>query len=242
MVKILLIDSPSPFREAIKELLFEQIDFDLAGVGNDGYDAIKLTEKLMPDVVVLGIESPLFDEFKAVASIRPRCPSCAIIICAAKMDDKTIFDAVRCGVTGFVLRGSMYMDICRAIRNVSAGSSYMSRAVALRIFEVFSLIVKKQYEERPSGLPSGENGFSSLNITRAEMQVAAFIAKGFSNKQIAEILKLKEGTIRNYISLILQKMNLKHRTQIAVYALNNDFHNRLQDGGMELTPRTALSP
>jgi DNA-binding NarL/FixJ family response regulator len=221
MVRIVLIDSHAAFRAAIKELLSRQIDFEMAGVGKDGYDAIKLVEKIRPDVVIVDIEQPLLDGLKAVASIRARCPSCAVIISAAKIDDTTIYNAIYHGVTGFVLRASMLDEISRAIRNVTIGKSYMSQPLMLRVFNIFSGLIRKQRDERQDASAGNKTGQHTLNITRMESQVAAYVAKGLSNRQIAEILKLKEGTIRNYISDILHRTNLKHRTQIALYALNN---------------------
>jgi DNA-binding NarL/FixJ family response regulator len=226
MVRVVLIDSQAAFREAMKELLSRQIDFELAGIGKDGYDAIRLAEKVKPDVVILDMELPLLDGLKAAASIRARCPSCAVIISAAKMDDNTIYNAIYHGVTGFVLRASMFDEINRAIRNVAIGKSYMSRPVMFRAFNIFSSIVRKQNDTRADVFNAGKTEARPLNITRAESRIAAYVAKGFSNRQIAEALKLKEGTIRNYISDILQRTNLKHRTQIALYALNNGLHGK----------------
>ncbi|MDR1256803.1 MAG: response regulator transcription factor [Spirochaetaceae bacterium] len=226
MVRIILIDSQAAFREAMKELLSRQVDFELAGVGKDGYDAIRLAEKVKPDVVILDMELPLFDGLKAAASIMTRCPSCAVIISAAKMDDSTIYNAIYHGVTGFVLRSSMFEEISRAIRNVAIGKSYMSRPLMFRAFNIFSGLVRKQNGELSDVFTGSNTVTRPLNITRAESRIAAYVANGLSNRQIAEILKLKEGTIRNYISNILQRTNLKHRTQIALYALNNGLHDK----------------
>jgi DNA-binding NarL/FixJ family response regulator len=226
MVRIALIESQASFREAIKDMLSRQIDFELTGVGKDGYEAIKLAEKIKPDVFVLNIEMPLIDGLKVAASIRARHSSCAVIINAAKMDDSTIYNAIYYGVTGFVLRASMFEEISRAIRNVAIGKSYMSPPLMLRAFNIFSGIVRKQHDERQDVFIENETMSYPLSITRAEARIAAYVAKGFSNKQIAETLKLKEGTIRNYISDILQRTHLKHRTQIALYALNNGIHGK----------------
>ncbi|MDR0383166.1 MAG: response regulator transcription factor [Spirochaetaceae bacterium] len=225
MVKIVLIDSQTAFREGVRELLARQIDFELAGVGKDGYDAISLAEKTKPDVVILDIELPLLDGLKAATSILARRPSCAVIINAAKMDDNMIYNAVYCGVTGFVLRSSMFEEINRAVRNVTAGKSYTSQSITPRVFSIFSKVIRKRKDGQADSFDNGETAPPPLNITRAESQVATFVAKGFSNRQIAETLKLKEGTVRNYISNILQKTNLKHRTQLALYALNNGLRN-----------------
>jgi DNA-binding NarL/FixJ family response regulator len=226
IMKIILVDNQLPFRETIKNLLLTQFDFDLVGVGKDGYDAIKLTDQFKPDVVILDIETPLLDGLKVAASIRLRCPSASVIVLSKDMDDKTIINAVCCGVKGLLLRSSVFEEVNRAIRNVYLGNSYMSRAIASRTFDLFSEIVKTGNPKQQTSLYGGENGCLPLQITRMESQIAAFIGEGLSNKRIAEILQLKEGTVRNYISVILQKTHLEHRTQIAIYALNNGFYSK----------------
>jgi DNA-binding NarL/FixJ family response regulator len=226
IMKIILVDNQLPFRETIKNLLLTQFDFDLVGVGKDGYDAIKLTDQFKPDVVILDIETPLLDGLKVAASIRVRCASTSVIVLSRDMDDKTIINAVCCGVKGFLLRSSVFEEVNRAIRNVYLGNSYMSRAIASRTFDLFSEIVKTGSPKQEAGSCCGENGCFPLQITRMESQIAAFIGEGLSNKRIAEILQLKEGTVRNYISVILQKTHLEHRTQIAIYALNNGFYGK----------------
>jgi DNA-binding NarL/FixJ family response regulator len=229
-MKIVLIDSQTPFRETIKNLLLTQIDFEVVGVGKDGYDAIKLTDQHKPDVVILDVDMPALDGLKIAASIHLRCPSASIIIIAAEMDDTMILNAVCYGVTGFLLRRSIFDEINKAIRNVNVGNSYMTHEIELRAFNMFSQIVRKKREEQFKHLISDELRVSPLHITRSEAQIAAFVGQGLSNKQIAENLQLKEGTVRNYISLILQKTKLKHRTQIALYALNNGFYCKFESG------------
>jgi DNA-binding NarL/FixJ family response regulator len=228
IMKIVLIDSQTPFREAARNLLLTQFDFEVAGVGKDGYDAIKLTDQHKPDVVVLDADLPPLDGLKIASSIHQRCPSSSIIIIAAEIDDKMILNAVYYGVTGFLLRRSLFDEINKAIRNVNDGNYYMSHEVELRAFSIFSQIVKETHEEQIKRPVNDEARSSPLYITRAEAQIAAFVGQGLSNKQIAEKLQLKTGTVRNYISLILQKAKLEHRTQIALYALNNGFYCKVK--------------
>ncbi|MDR2097134.1 MAG: response regulator transcription factor [Spirochaetaceae bacterium] len=225
-MKIILIDNQISFRETIKNLILTQFDFDLAGVGNDGYDAIQLTDTVKPDIVILDIETPLLDGLKVAASIRLRSASTSIIILAKEMDDKTIVNAVCCGVKGFLLRASVFEEVNRAIRSVYLGNSYMSRTIAWRTFDIFSQIVKTGNFQHEYNMEDNEYNLFPLQITRMEAQIAALIGQGLSNKRIAEILQLKEGTVRNYISGILQKTHLEHRTQIALYALNNGFYSK----------------
>ncbi|MDR2804012.1 MAG: response regulator transcription factor [Treponema sp.] len=229
-MKIVLIDNQTAFRNGLKNLLSAQFDFDLVGVGKDGYDAITLTQDLKPDVIALDVELPVMDGFKIAASAHIHSPSSAIIAISTKMDDQMLLNAVYSGVTGFLLRNSVFAEICKAIRSVSMGKSYLSHETALQVFNMFSRIVNKKDGDSYSALNSFKPQPSHINMTRTESQIAAFVGNGFSNKQIAGILQLKEGTVRNYISLILQKNKLSHRTQIALYALNNGLHCNFENG------------
>jgi DNA-binding NarL/FixJ family response regulator len=240
-MKIVLIDNQTPFRETIKNLLLTQVDFELVGVGKDGYDAIKLTDQHKPDVVILDVELPAFDGLKIAASIHLRCSSSSIVTIATKMDDKAILNAIYYGVTGFLLRSSIFDEINKAIRNVNVGNIYMTHEIKLRAFNMFSQIVRKKREEQFKHSINDELQVSPLHITRAEAQIAAFVGQGLSNKQIAENLQLKEGTVRNYISLILQKTKLQHRTQIALYALNNGFYCKFESGEKESCKQSKLT-
>jgi DNA-binding NarL/FixJ family response regulator len=225
-MKIILVDSKPPFRETVKNLLLTQADFDLVGVGEDGYDAIRLTDERKPDVIILDLEVPLLDGMRTASSLRVRRPEAAIIAVADEMDDKTIINAVCRDIKGFLLRNSLFEDITSAVRNVTAGNSYMSRPLSLRTFNIFSRMVKNTNSVEEVFFTNCETKINTACINRTELQITAFIGQGLSNKQISEILKLKEGTIRNYISIILQKTHLKHRTQIALYALKNGFYSK----------------
>jgi DNA-binding NarL/FixJ family response regulator len=226
MKKIILVDSNAPFREVIRKQLEAQADFDLAGVGEDGYDVIKLINEVKPDVIILDIEIPLLDGLKTAVSLRQRCPDTAIIIIADKMDDKTLVNAVCGGVTGFLSRDTVFEDIAGAVRNVTTDNCFMSRTLTQRTFNMFSRMVKKMNPGLNDCFPVYETAVSPPRISRSELRIATFIGQGLSNRQISEILKLKEGTVRNYISIILQKTRLKHRTQIALYALKNGLYGK----------------
>lgn len=219
-IKILLADNEIPFSETIKNLLLTQTDFYLGGVGYDGYDAINLTDKIKPDVIILSRELPLLDGLKAASLLHLHCPGSAIIIIFSdEVDDNTIINAARNGVKGFLLRGSIFEDINKAIRTVNAGNGYMSHGAAIRAFDIFFRMIMQNKQAHPDHVSNTTKELPTKQINRTELRIAASIGQGFSNKQIASMLKLKEGTIRNYISIILKKTNLKHRTQLAIYAL-----------------------
>jgi DNA-binding NarL/FixJ family response regulator len=226
------VDSSGPFREALGDLLSVQPDFDLAGIGADGYDLLRLTNNVRPDVIILDMDMPLFNGLEMIISLQQRFPDTAIIIIADKINDKTFVSAVRVGVTGFLLRDTVFEDITGAVRSVTPNNYFMSSALAARAFNMFSLMVKKMNSGGGVLPPFSETTNSQpVCISRSELRVIAFVGQGLTNGQISKILNLKEGTVRNYISCILQKTKLKHRTQIALYALKNGFYcKEISDG------------
>ena len=217
---ILLVDNQIPFSETIKNLLLTQADFYLGGVGHDGYDAINLMQRIKPDVVILSRDLPLLDGLMTASLLHINYPTSAIIVIFSdEVDDSTIINAARSGVKGFLLRSSVFEDVNTAIRTVNSGVGYMSRVVAARTFDIFFRMLTQNKQAHPDSISNAVEELTARRISRTELQIAIFIGEGFSNKQIADMLQLKVGTIRNYISIILKKINLKHRTQIAIYVL-----------------------
>jgi DNA-binding NarL/FixJ family response regulator len=212
-----LVEHQASFRDSLQTLLSTQFDFNLVGVGKDAYDAIELAEQWKPDVVLLDGGLPLLNKMTALASLHSRAPSSAIILFDAEMDDETIKNAVLCGVTGLVLRRSVFEELNSAIRNVGAGNSYTSPDITRKTFSMLSELVRKTEGEGFNRTVEG--GGRRLEIRRRELLVAGLVGEGRSNRQIADELDLKIGTVRNYISLILKKTGLRDRTQLALYAV-----------------------
>jgi DNA-binding NarL/FixJ family response regulator len=132
-------------------------------------------------------------------------------------------------VRGYILKKNLSTELCNCVQVVSNGESYISAEIVNRTFQLFTNIVKKTTAIKPpqnAVLNDKCISVTPIFISRAEFQVAKLIGSGLSNREISGILEIKESTIRNYVSLILQKTGLKHRTQIALYAINNGFCTR----------------
>jgi DNA-binding NarL/FixJ family response regulator len=228
-MKVVLVDNQTPFRESLKFLIGTQRDMNLVGVGADGFDAIRLAEMFKPDVVVIAIDLPLLDGMKVTSSIRVRCPETSVMIVAEEMNNDTIIQAVRRGVKGFLLRHDVLEHAIKAIRILSEGSYFMSREIAAKTFCLFaSFVMENQCKTATVSSAACERVDYDrepvpLYISKVELQIVSFVGRGFTNREIAETLDLQEGTVRNYISIILRKTNLENRTQIALYAINNGF-------------------
>ncbi|AEJ18291.1 response regulator transcription factor [Gracilinema caldarium] len=218
MIKIGIVDDQDLVRDSLKILLSAQDDFEVVGIGKDGYEALKLVENYHPDVLLLDIRMPIMDGVEATAMLKTRSPNTSIIILTTFDDDEYVLNAIRNGASGYLLKSSAMDELAKAIRTVHAGGSLMTPEIATKAFKMFSEIVK-DYPKRISSIK--EETTLPCNLNKTELEIISHIGNGLANKEIASMLKLSEGTVRNYISSILQKTGLRDRTQIAIFAVRH---------------------
>jgi DNA-binding NarL/FixJ family response regulator len=218
MIRIGIVDDQDLVRDSLKILLSAQDDFEVVGIGKDGYEALKLVENYHPDVLLLDIRMPIMDGVEATAMLKARSPNTSIIILTTFDDDEYVLNAIRNGASGYLLKSSAMDELAKAIRTVHAGGSLMTPEIATKAFKMFSEIVK----EYPKKITSVKDETTlPCNLNKTELEIISHIGNGLANKEIASILKLSEGTVRNYISSILQKTGLRDRTQIAIFAVRH---------------------
>jgi DNA-binding NarL/FixJ family response regulator len=221
MIKIVLIDGQERYRNSMKKLLSAQRDFEISGVGKDEYEAITLVGSLKPDILLIDINLQFIEGAKVIPILKTRSPATAIIILTSLDSDECVLSAISSGASGYLLKGPEIDNIAEKIRTVYNGGSLMTPEITTKVFRMFSEFAKNR-----DGLLNGDpipeiiRSFPS-NISKIEFQIIGFIGRGLSNREIAQRLCLQEGTIRNYISLILQKTALRNRTQIAIFAIRN---------------------
>jgi DNA-binding NarL/FixJ family response regulator len=226
MVRIIVVDSQTDFRDSIVKFLSAQEDFAVVGVGNDGFDALKLTESLKPDVAILEFEMPMINATKISPSLKMRSPDTSIVILTSTADDDTVLRIISTGLSGYILRSSVLDEISMAVHRVNEGSYYMSDEIASHMIRLFSEFIQEKPVLRTNLSVIRNDTLEPILVNKIELKIAQAIGRGCTNRQISEELELKEGTVRNYISVILQKTGLKHRTQIAIYAVNNGFADK----------------
>lgn len=225
MIRIVIIEHEDWMRQGLVGVLSVRSDVEVVASGEDGYDALKLCEKFKPDIVIVNMNLPLLNGIKVAPSLKVRSPHTAVVLITKTVTDEMIVDFVNSGASGILLQNTLYEEISIALRQViQRNTYYVSGAIASRMVPLFSKHLNSVLE--PPIEPREQSAAESvlpLLINRIELQIAGCLGDGLTNREIAYQLKLKEGTIRNYISSILQKMGLKHRTQIAIYAYNNGF-------------------
>lgn len=204
-MRIIIVDDDVLVAGALKTILEMDSEIKVCGIGQDGKDAIELYRTFRPDVLLMDIRMQNVSGLEASRQILEEDPQARILLLTTFSDDEYIVKALTYGVKGYLLKQD-YQNILPAIKAVYAGQTVFGTEIVSRIPEL--LQEKKTYD------------WKAHDISEKELQVIALVAEGLSNREIAGELFLSEGTVRNYISNILDKMELRDRTQLAVYYLN----------------------
>jgi len=205
-LRILLVDDHEVVRVGVRALIERQPGMEVVGEAGTVGEAVRQAKDLTPDVVVLDIRLPGGSGLDACRQIKADRPETRIIILTSFPDDEMIFDAIGCGAEGYVLKEIGSSELIRALEAIGRGESLLGPAVTGRVFA-------KMREVRQH-----ERAHAFAGLTEQEMQILALIAEGGTNREIGEALHLSEKTVRNYVSVMLSKLDLNSRAQAAAYA------------------------
>ncbi len=214
-LRILLVDDHEVVRVGVRSLIERQPGMEVVGEASTVREAVSQSEQLAPDVVVLDVRLPGGDGLDACRQIKAQRPETRIIVLTSFPDDEVLFDAIACGADGYVLKQIGSHELIRALERVGRGESLLDPSVTDR---VFAKMREMRRQERA-------DAFASL--TEQEMQILAHVAEGETNKEIGIALQLSEKTVRNYISIILSKLDLNSRAQAAAYAARHRIEDYL---------------
>lgn len=204
-MKLILIDDDQLVVSALKMILEALPDLEVAATANDGSEALRLYKEHRPDVLLMDIRMEKTDGLDAAAQVLSQFPDARILLLTTFSDDEYIIKALRLGAKGYLLKQD-YQNIAPAVRAVFSGQTVFGEEITSRIPELMT--------QAPSGFDYEAHG-----ISERELEVIRLTAEGFSNREIASRLYLSEGTVRNYLSSILDKLELRDRTQLAVFYL-----------------------
>ena len=203
--RILIVDDNKDVLYGLK-IILELENFEITGLCTNAKEAIEFLEKRNADVVLMDIRMPVMDGIEGTFNIKVRFPNVRVIILTTFCEEDYIKKSLSFGADGYILKSSDAKHIVNSILSVLDGKVVMDREIALYISDVLKRTSKQLLEK-------------TQNLSERELEIAKLISQGYSNKEIATMLFISEGTVRNYITSILQKLNLKNRTQIAVYYL-----------------------
>lgn len=232
MIRIVIVDGQDSYRNFLYEYLSNENDFEVVGSGGDSYEAVKLVDEHKPDIVLMDMNLPLDDGIKTASLIKYRSPQTSVII-RGDGRERRVFSVFSSGISGFINNQANSTLICHAIRAVYYGGSLVSpefmvkfRTVAKNMAEN---VLKSRGDLRSSQFGKGKQSLKKdtcdsmvelpKTISPSDMQIMSYVGQGYTNKEIAEKLSLTEGTIRNYVSSVLQKTGFRDRTQVAIYAV-----------------------
>ena len=218
MIRVLICDDQRVVCEGLRVILGTASTLEVVGVARNGDDAIELVAEKHPDVVLMDLKLPGMNGVQATRVIRSRFPDVRVLVLTTFADDEWLFDAVRSGASGYLLKESDRDTIVEAIEGTAAGETYVDPVVAGRLLAHVS-----------GGAPGPMSPIIQA-LTERELEVLRLIGSGASNADIADRLHLSEGTIRNYVSAVLAKLDVKDRTQAALLALRSGLVDRHSNG------------
>jgi DNA-binding NarL/FixJ family response regulator len=209
-IRVLLVDDQALFREGLETLLSVHKDIQVVGQAGNGQEAVEVAAKVQPDVVLMDVRMPELDGVRATSLLKKTQPQCRVIVLTTFDDDEYIFDALRTGAVGYLLKDVASVQLVEAIRAAARGKSILDPSVAAKVIAEFTRV--------SSMVPSAQMEPLIEPLTEREMEILALIAKGATNKEIASQLYIVEGTVKNHITHILGKLGVRDRTQAALKA------------------------
>lgn len=217
----MIADDQELIRESLKVVVDMNPDMQVTGLAADGAELIAAVTKEPPDVILMDVRMPRVDGVAATEEIKRRFPQVRIIILTTFDDDEYIYNALKYGASGYLLKGVSVAELGAAIRKVVAGGSMLNPDVATKAIQLFSRMARQNI-----AIEVDERGVAELGTT--ERNVVSLVGRGLSNKEIAAQLSLSDGTVRNALSSCLSKLGLRDRTQLAIWAVERGWAGREQ--------------
>ena len=207
MIRVLICDDQAIARHGLQMILASAPDLEVVGQAQDGQEAVELTAQLTPDVVLMDLKMPRMNGVQATRRIRSSDPDVQVLVLTTYDADEWVFDAIRAGAGGYILKDTPPEQLLSAIRDAAAGKTPVDPAVAGKLFK------------RVADKPVPQTDALVEPLSDRELEIVRLMAGGLTNAEIGAALFLSEGTIRNYISTILGKLGVKDRTQAVVTAI-----------------------
>ena len=210
-IRVLLVDDQALFREGLRTLLSLHEDIDIVGEAADGQETLEAAARLQPDVILMDLQMPVLDGAAATRRLKEMGHPARVIVLTTFDDDDRVFDGLRAGAVGYLLKDVSSEVLVRAIRATARGESFLQPSIAAKVLAEFNRL------ETMAGTAPPQSGLVEP-LSERELEIARLVAAGDSNREIAARLFITEGTVKNHVTNILGKLGVRDRTQAAIRA------------------------
>ncbi len=207
-IRVLVVDDQELFRRGLTMLLAQDADIEVVGEADDGVTGTDLAVSLVPDVVLLDVRMPRRSGVEACRAIKEDVPSAKIIMLTVSDEEGDLYESVKNGASGYLLKDSSIEEVAQAVRVVNEGQSLISPSMAVKLIDEF-----KQMSKPNKGRST------ALKLTDRELEVLRLVARGLNNREVAKELFISENTVKNHVRNILEKLQLHSRMEAVMYAM-----------------------
>lgn len=208
-MRVIICDDQALIRDGLQLLLDLEREIEVVGKASDGSQALELVAEKRPDLVLMDLKMPGMNGVEATRRIRQRFPDVKVLVLTTFDDDEWLFDALRAGAAGYILKDTPRAEVVRAVRGTVAGKTFLDPSVAGRVLN------------RATGAANAPGTQVTERLSKKEADVLRLLASGLNNRDIAHQLHLSEGTVRNHVSVIFAKLEVTDRTQAAIIAIRH---------------------
>lgn len=213
-IKLLIVDDQTLYRDALRELIGHWPEFEVVGDVENGRKAVEFCERGVPDLILMDVQMPVMDGVEATGAICSKYPGAAVVILTVSADDKHLFGAIRAGARGYILKDTPSRQLRNRLNNVVRGEGALSGIVARKAI--------RRLAEMDCDSSSRTSTCGYIDLTERETAILKLVAEGLSNDEIGQKLYISTATVKKYLSILLQKLCLENRVQLAVFAVRSN--------------------
>jgi DNA-binding NarL/FixJ family response regulator len=211
-IRTMIVDDHALFRRGLEMVLDGEPDIELVGEASDGAEAVEKSAESLPDVVLMDIRMPRSNGIEACRAMKEAAPSAKIVILTISDEEEDLFEAIRAGASGYLLKDIPLDEVADTVRAVHGGQSLINPSMAGKLLTEFAALARRDDEERAQEVPAPR-------LTEREMQVLKLVARGMNNRDIAKELFISENTVKNHVRNILEKLQIHSRMEAVMVAV-----------------------
>jgi DNA-binding NarL/FixJ family response regulator len=214
-IRVLIVDDHALFRRGLEMVLAEEADIEVVGEASDGAEAVEKAGQALPDVVLMDIRMPRSSGIEACRAMKELSPSAKIVMLTISDEEEDLFEAIRAGASGYLLKDIPYDEVADVVRAVHGGQSLINPSMAAKLLAEFAAMASRDGTERAEQVPAPR-------LTEREIEVLKLVARGMNNRDIAKELFISENTVKNHVRNILEKLQIHSRMEAVMIAVREN--------------------